>query len=913
MAAVDLLREKVSETPMIYAYEHIGVPAHEGMLKVGYTTRDVETRVREQNQTNSVQYRIVLKRPAMRKDGTSFDDHLIHKILRKYHVRNPEGEWFVTDKNTVERAIESAVQGNETLIERIYSFPMRPEQKKAVDDTSAYFKAFVKEPANRGLIPHYLWNAKMRFGKTFTTYQLALRMGWTKVLILTFKPAVKTAWEEDLLTHRDFEGWQFCQKQDDREFNYVNERKPFVCFASFQDVLGRNAMGGIKATNEWIQEVDWDCIVLDEYHYGAWGKNAKNYYDKKDPALTRALEVGDIINEDADNVRELEAREMYDEELMPLRTHAYLYLSGTPFRAISTGEFIEEQIYNWTYSDEQRSKESWQGPGNPYAQLPKMVMLTYQLPDSIREIASQGEFDEFDLNEFFRADDKGFIHEEYVQKWLDLIRGAYTENIVTELKLGTEKPPMPFSDARLLSYLQHTYWFLPSVAACEAMAKLLEKRANRFYDDYKVIVAAGNRAGMGAAAVGPVYDAMNDPQKSKTITLSCGKLSTGVTVKPWTGILMLRNTTSPETYFQAAFRVQSPWTTTDENGDEVILKPFCYVFDFAPNRALRLVEEYSCQLNVAESNPEKKVEEFIKFLPILAFDGSSMKEIDAAGVLDMAMSGTTATLLARRWESAVLVNVDNATLQRLMNNPEAMAALMNIEGFRSLNADIETIINKSEHVKDVKKSKDPEQMTPREKKELTEEEKEYKSKRREIQEKLIKFATRIPVFMYLTDFREYCLKDVIEQLEPELFRKVTGLTLKDFSLLVSLGVFNSGLMNDAVYKFKRYEDSSLEYTGINTHDGTLIGGWDTVIDTSKIVQEAQPKYEYKAVAEPPLELAKPWESIRVGDLIYHKSIGQGIVMSLDTYYIIVKFPDRERKFQYPKAFEDGYLSMQEVV
>ena len=913
MAAVDLLREKVSETPMIYAYEHIGVPAHEGMLKVGYTTRDVETRVREQNLTNSVQYRVVLKRPAMRKDGTSFDDHLIHKILRKYHVRNPEGEWFVTDKNTVERAIESAAQGNETLIERIYSFPMRPEQKKAVDDTSAYFKAFVKEPANRGLIPHYLWNAKMRFGKTFTTYQLAVRMGWTKMLILTFKPAVKTAWEEDLLTHRDFEGWQFCQKQDDREFNYVNERKPFVCFASFQDVLGRNAMGGIKATNEWIQDVDWDCIVLDEYHYGAWGKNAKNYYDKKDPALTRALEVGDIINEDADNVRELEAREMYDEELMPLRTHAYLYLSGTPFRAISTGEFIEEQIYNWTYSDEQRSKESWQGPGNPYAQLPKMVMLTYQLPDSIREIASQGEFDEFDLNEFFRADDKGFIHEEYVQKWLDLIRGAYTENIVTELKLGTEKPPMPFSDARLLSYLQHTYWFLPSVAACEAMAKLLGKRANRFYDDYKVIVAAGSRAGMGAAAVGPVYDAMNDPQKSKTITLSCGKLSTGVTVKPWTGILMLRNTTSPETYFQAAFRVQSPWTTTDEYGEEVILKPFCYVFDFAPNRALRLVEEYSCQLNVAESNPEKKVEEFIKFLPILAFDGSSMKEIDAAGVLDMAMSGTTATLLARRWESAVLVNVDNATLQRLMNNPEAMAALMNIEGFRSLNADIETIINKSEHVKNTKKTKDPEAMTPCEKKELTDEEKEYKSKRREIQEKLIKFATRIPVFMYLTDFREYCLKDVIEQLEPELFRKVTGLTLKDFSLLVSLGVFNSELMNDAVYKFKRYEDSSLEYTGINTHDGTLIGGWDTVIDTSKIVQEAQPEYEYKAVAEPPLELAKPWESIRVGDIIYHKSIGQGIVMSLDTYYIIVKFPDRERKFQYPKAFEDGYLSMQEVV
>ena len=789
---------------------------------------------------------------------------------------------------------------------------MRPEQERAVKKTAKYFDAFKKDPDNRGLTPHFLWNAKMRFGKTFTTYQLALKMGWTKVLVLTFKPAVKTAWEEDLLTHKDFEGWQFCQKQEDREFNYVNERKPFVCFASFQDVLGRNAMGGIKATNEWIQTIDWDCIVLDEYHYGAWGKNAKNFYDKKDPALQRATEAGEIITEDADSSGEIEAREIYDEELMPLKTGAYLYLSGTPFRAISTGEFIEEQIFNWTYSDEQAAKEEWKGDDNPYAQLPKMVMLTYQMPESISEIASQGEFDEFDLNEFFRAEDDAFIHEEYVQKWLDLIRGSYTENIVTELKQGKEKPPMPFSDSRLLSYLQHTYWFLPSVAACKAMAELLRKRANRFFDDYEVIVAAGNEAGMGAKAVTPVYNAMGDPQQSKTITLSCGKLSTGVTVKPWTGIMMLRNTTSPETYFQAAFRVQSPWTTKDEEGKEVILKPLCYVFDFAPNRALRQVEEYSCQLNVEESNPEKKVEQFIKFLPILAYDGSSMKEIDAAGVLDMAMSGTTATLLARRWESAVLVNVDNVTLQRLLNNPEAMKALMNIEGFRSLNSDIETIINKSEHVKQTKKTKDPSQMTKKEKKELTEEEKEYKSKRREIQEKLIKFATRIPVFMYLTDFREYCLKDVIMQLEPELFRKVTGLTLKDFSLLVSLGVFNSDLMNDAVYKFKRYEDASLEYTGINTHTNTVIGCWDTVIEKTAIedknIEEDIIKEETEtAVEETPTD-ENPWEHLQVGQTVIHKSFGQGEVVSLDDKYIIVRFPSYEKKFQFPEAFIREYLS-----
>lgn len=905
MATTDLLQSKIEQTPVVYAYQLVGVPDHEGLLKVGYTVRDAETRVAEQCRTAGLQYRIVLCRPAMREDGSSFDDHAVHRVLRAAHIPNPEGEWFRCDVDKVERAIVAVKNREETLLSRTQTFGMRPEQALAVEKTAGYFRRFAAEEGNRGLIPHFLWNAKMRFGKTFTTYQLALTMGWTKVLVLTFKPAVKTAWKEDLLSHRDFEGWQFCEKQDDREFSPIDERKPFVCFASFQDVLGKNAVGGIKATNEWIKTVDWDCIVLDEYHYGAWGKNAKSFYDRHDPALVRAEEAGELMSED-DTTKEMEARELYDEELMPLKTHAYLYLSGTPFRAITSGEFIEEQIYNWTYSDEQAAKAAWKGNGNPYASLPKMVMLTYQLPDSIREVAEQGEFNEFDLNEFFRADESGFLHEEYVQKWLDLIRGAYTENIVTELKLGTEKPPMPYSDIRLLSYLQHTYWFLPSVATCRAMAKLLRERQNRFYDDYQIIVAAGNEAGMGAEAVMPVYNAMQDPQRTKTITLSCGKLSTGVTVRPWTGILMLRSITSPETYFQAAFRVQSPWTTRDEWGDEVVLKPQCYVFDFAPNRALRQVEEYSCQLNVHETNPEKKVEEFIRFLPVLAYDGSSMKEIDAAGILDMAMSGTTATLLARRWESAVLVNVDNATLKRLMASPEAMAALMSIEGFRTLNADIQTIINKSEHVKNTKKERG-ENLSAREKKQLTEEEKEYKSLRKKIQEKLIKFATRIPVFMYLTDYREYCLKDVISQLEPELFRKVTGLTLKNFELLVSLNVFNSELMNDAVYKFKRYEDASLEYTGIDRHSGQPIGLWDTVVT----IQREEEKSAVPAMAAEPEEpaYAKPWERVTVGTGIVHKSLGKGVVKAIDGKYIFVAFDDRERRFLYPNAFEEGYLSV----
>jgi hypothetical protein len=482
-----------------------------------------------------------------------------------------------------------------------------------------------------------------------------------------------------------------------------------------------------------------------------------------------------------------------------------------------------------------------------------MVLLTYQLPDAIREIAMQGEFNEFDLNVFFSAEGLGdnakFKYEDEVQKWLDLVRGAFIPTTVDNLKLGAGKPPLPYSDARLLSVLSHTFWFLPSVASCHAMHKLLAKRQNVFYHDYKIIVAAGSAAGIGVSALPPVLEAMDEPLKSKTITLSCGKLTTGVTVKPWTGILMLRNSSSPETYFQAAFRVQSPWTVRNPDGDspnkEQIIKEECYVFDFAPDRALRQIADYLCRLNVDETNVEKKVEEFISFLPVLAYDGSSMKQIDAAGILDMAMSSTTATLLARRWESALLVNVDDDTLRRLMQNTKAMDALMSIEAFRNLNQEIETIINKSEAVKNARKEANDEELSAKQKKELTEQEKQCKSLRKQVQEKLIKFATRVPIFMYLTDYRERSLKDVITQLEPGLFKKVTGLTVTDFSLLVSLGLFNSGLMNDAVYKFKRYEDASLSYTGINKHEGEDIGLYDTVITRT----DAQKVFENIAAPE----------------------------------------------------------------
>ena len=852
---------KSKSRPIIYAYSD---PRYEGCLKVGYTSRPIEERMKEHYPTllpnGQKPYTVVLTEPAMRDDGSVFMDHDVHKVLeaRKIHKLKDEygkkTEWFKCTADDVKAAIVAVRTGNLGSTPRTQTFPMRPEQQRAVSMTKAYFES--EEKKNPSHAAKFLWNAKMRFGKTFTAYELAKAMGLKRILILTFKPAVEESWETDLLSHTDFEGWQFYSRERALETGKspddLDQSKPIVCFGSFQDYLGRNEAGGIKAKNEWVHTINWDLVIFDEYHYGAWRDSAKKLFDPEDEDSYDTLDIEKYKKTEADNA--------INESFLPITTRFYLYLSGTPFRALNTGEFMEDQIFSWTYSDEQAAKEKWDsrdGP-NPYAMMPQIVLMTYKIPDSISSIAYKEEFNEFDLNAFFSAkpekegkpETSQFVYKEYVQKWLSLIRGAYMPTAVDDLKLGQgKKPVMPYSDIRMVSVLNHTFWFLPNVASCYAMANLLRERQNAFYHDYKVNVCAGPQAGIGLAALEPVRESMDQPLESKTITLSCGKLTTGVTIKPWTGIFMLRNLSSPETYFQAAFRVQSPWTISKEDGPDEIMKTHCYIFDFAIDRALRQISDYSCRLNINETNPEKKVGDFIHFLPVLAYDGSTMTAISASDILDITMAGTSATLLARRWESALLVNVDNETLKRLLANEDAMKAIMNIEGFRQLNKDIETIINKSEHVKKTKKEKG-EGLSDKEKTELSKEEKEYKTKRRQIQEKLIKFATRIPVFMYLTDYRENCLKDVITQFEPGLFKKVTGLTVSDFELLVSIGIFNDSLMNSAIYNFKRYEDASLEYTGISRHAADEnVGLFSTVI--SKADYESMAKAQSASMRNVP--------------------------------------------------------------
>lgn len=841
----DLFPDQTKARLRIYGWSPNDPPAaYEGLIKVGQTAADVNIRIRQSQGQMQQAYTLLVDEPAERHDGTLFRDgdvraRLVQKGFENVLIGSAR-EWMRCSADEVKTAITELQTGLSLSGTHHETFRPRQEQVRAVEKTVEYYNSIWAE--DQDAVPHFLWNAKMRFGKTFAAYQLAKTLEAKRVLVVTFKPAVEDAWRGDLESHLDFEGWQYLSSASGNRPDEADKSRPMVYFGSFQDLLGRDQKTGqIKPKNEWIHTTPWDLVVLDEYHYGAWRDSARELFEGEDAAVAKeelSIEFGEGL-EAVDE--ELSEWGLHEDEFLPISTKSYLYLSGTPFKALATGQFIEEQIFNWTYTDEQRAKQLYaiEHPDewNPYASLPEMRLFTYQMPDELVAVANQGEFDEFDLNAFFGAKGTGkdaeFTFKDDVQKWLDLIRGAHLPTQVDAMKAGT-RPPFPYSDTRLMPYMQHSFWFLPKVAACEAMANLLAEPQNTFWHAYEVLVVAGTGAGIGLAALPPVRKAIGNGHETKTITLSCGKLTTGVTVAQWASILMLRNLNSPETYFQAAFRVQSPWSIKNPNGndprEEAILKPVSFVFDFAPTRALRQMAEYGVGLSPNEANPERAVEDLVEFLPVLAYDGSHMTQIDAGGILDIAMAGTSASLLARKWESAILVNVDNETLRKIMSNQSAMDAVMNIEGFRALGSSIfETVVNKSESVKGTKKSKG-EDLTQKEKKALTAEEKDYKSKRKQIQEKLIKFATRIPAFMYLTDFRENTLHDVITMLEPELFRTVTGLTIEDFRLLVSLGVFNASHMNQAVFAFRRYEDASLSYTGVESHAGLRrYGLYDTVV------------------------------------------------------------------------------------
>jgi hypothetical protein len=347
-----------------------------------------------------------------------------------------------------------------------------------------------------------------------------------------------------------------------------------------------------------------------------------------------------------------------------------------------------------------------------------------------------------------------------------------------------------------------------------------------FFRDFEVVVAAGGAVGQGTEAKPPVEAAIGAVAKKKSpgsITLSCGKLMTGVTVPEWGAILMLRSLQAPETYFQAAFRVQSPWSFLDGEGKLDVRKPRCYVFEFDPNRALSLVAEYALQLaSETMPDPSKSLRKLLDYLPIFAFSGGAMEQLDASEVLDWATAGIGAAALARRWDSPLLVEVNQRTLAAVLEHPGLLETLAQIEDFRALASNAKHIVTSTNELNQAKRERgelDADQKR---------QQKETSKQLSDIREKLQKFLARIPVFMYATDFREEALKDVIESLDPTLFERVTGLTIKDFKTLSDLGLFNIARMNAAIYQFREFERASLEYTEIEASENKerRVGLWD---------------------------------------------------------------------------------------
>jgi hypothetical protein len=383
--------------PKIYAYSieqfaatpWQGKREGAGLIKVGDTQRDVRVRIREQLAAIKMPLEtvpdILLVEAAITNDGRVFRDHEVHAALRKAGYHNIVGEWFECTKDEVAAAIQAVREGKDLPSAMpVSDFSMRPEQIRAVETTVDYFRAHAK--SKDGKAPDYLWNAKMRFGKTFATYQLANEMGWTRVLVLTYKPAVEQAWHEDL-SHKDFIGWRFHGKEDVAAD--IKDPSPLVWFASFQDVLGKEDDGKAKAKNRDLYRVDWDAVVVDEYHFGAWRDAARSVYVGEVDEVTGEETEGDKSEATVADTPDLDDGFVEGIEAalvkQKLKVDNFLYLSGTPFRALTEGEFLEDQVYNWTYSDEQRAKRDWNGAANPYLSLPKMHLLAYEMPEALKE------------------------------------------------------------------------------------------------------------------------------------------------------------------------------------------------------------------------------------------------------------------------------------------------------------------------------------------------------------------------------------------------------------------------------------------------------------------------------------------------------------------------------------------------
>lgn len=596
--------------PMIYAYNTPGISYHDGWTKVGYTERQsVNARIQQQTHTANIRWELAWKDNAMFKDGSGeyFTDHDFHDYLETRNIpREPGTEWFHADGNRLLGYFNAfATRALPKSAEKC-TYDLRQEQKDAVNMTRNYFQSGGTE---------FLWNAKPRFGKTLTSYDLIRQMGFTKVLIVTNRPSIANSWAEDF---QKFIGWRgelaFVSETDAlKGKSGVLSREEYlktvmsgetklgmVAFESLQGLKGSVYFGGEYDKLKWIRDLDFDLLIVDEAQEGVDTMRTERAFR---------------------NIR---------------RKHT-LYLSGTPFKALASEQFSNAQIYNWSYADEQARKENWDRDDyNPYAPLPRLAMFTYQLSNMIYDQVKQGldlsgedgSVDyAFDLNEFFSTNESGtFLHEVEIQKFLHAL---------------STNEKYPYSTPELRQELSHTLWLLNRIDSAKALAKLLKR--DPVFREYEVILAAGDGKLEENDAAEKAFDRVKNAiaAHDKTITLSVGQLTVGVTIPEWSGVLMLCNLQSPSSYMQATFRAQNPCILT-KNGQRM-RKETAYIFDFDPARTLIIFDEFANNLSPATANGKgtgadrkANIRELLNFFPVLGEDeGGRMVELDAAQVLSI--------------------------------------------------------------------------------------------------------------------------------------------------------------------------------------------------------------------------------------------------------------------------------------
>ncbi|MDG1816131.1 MAG: DEAD/DEAH box helicase family protein [Glaciecola sp.] len=836
----------------IYIYE-TPTSKLESLIKIGDAI-DIDKRIDRQLNTASsfqkenLEYTLLYQTEAIKEDGTLFRDHDVHavleykgypkrKITKDNEVLKSNTEWFKVDVNKVIHLIEQFKAGKkqeEIEIERFQDFPMRPEQLDAVNRS----KAFLSQTRTAGETLEMLWNAKMRFGKTFTAYQLALSMSWKKVLVLTYKPAVEDAWKKDLEHHVDFKDYVFLRRDTLSEItDYLDKSIRVVAFASYQDLLGDSSEGSIKARHEDLFNTHWDAVIIDEFHYGAGTKKAKDMMaehiaiesnsEPTDKQLEQAKK--EFFSEEDDELSEEKETEAIVEVVeKAITSDSRLYLSGTPFKAIANAQFPHEAIYNWTYTDEQKAKEKWalENPltpeGNPYLSLPQIQMYLYKVSDDLIQAGVDEGKNEFSLNHFFKAKNKKFLNELAVKKWLDLISGIIRPHVEIDEEIMDEKrlvaSQYPFDhDSKLFDELDHTLWYLNRVDSAYALKAMLE--AHPVFQHFHIILAAGKELKSGVDAVQPVLDAIDN--NKRTITISVGKLTTGVSIPKWKGVMFLRDIASPENYFQTAFRAQTPY----KNPITREMKSVCYVFDFSPNRSLRLLTTYSEKLSTDThlTTSEEKLGEFIRYLPVLKVAGNSMVSMEAREVLIFDLSGIDAKGLGERFierknvvvnrDTINAINATEQTQQRVQDIFDRIKMFKKFNGasdneMKQSDVDVGNLDVNDKKIKNLETKDTTEKEKKKTDKEINEAEKEMKSEREKIRELLRTLLSRLPIFMYLTDATEENIEQVLIEDKHDLFRKTTGIQVDDFRYLVDIGLLRVESIDGYILKFVNLESAN---------------------------------------------------------------------------------------------------------